>query len=204
MAFIPRRKSKYTLNENAFLALTATSAYWLGLLMADGSVSHYKGISRLRLGLKDTELVTQFREFLGSNHPITDRGDVRILEISSHILIASVEYYGILPAKTFIAKAHPALIQMPSFWRGVIDGDGCVFKRAQGGRQESKNIVLVGSESLMHQYLAFIKTHIPECKATVRPSKNIFRVSIGGGPKYDPLFLLLKGTPCLSRKWDSL
>lgn len=37
-----RRKSKYTLNENAFEKLDDTASYWLGVLMADGSVD-YKG-----------------------------------------------------------------------------------------------------------------------------------------------------------------
>lgn len=199
-----RRKSKYTLNENAFSQLTNESAYWLGVLMADGSVDHQRGVSRLRLGLKDTELVEQFRAFLGSNHPIKDRGDVRLLEVTSHDLVSSIEQYGVVPAKTFIAEAHKSLASLPAFWRGVIDGDGCVFKRSQGGRPESKNIVLVGSESLMTQYLAFVKIHVPDCKATVRPSGTIFRVAVGGGPKYEPLFYVLRGTPCLSRKWEGI
>lgn len=192
-----RRKSKYTLNENAFGMLTEESAYWLGVLMADGSVDHLRGISRLRLGLKDTELVEQFRTFLGSNHPIKDRGDVRLLELSSHELVASVEKYGIVSGKTKIAEAHTSLTSMPSFWRGVIDGDGCTYTK-----NGYPHIVLVGAEPLMNQYLTFVKTQV-DTAARVRPDGSIFRVSLGG-KRYTTLVNLLRGTPCLSRKWDSL
>lgn len=192
-----RRKSKYTLNEYAFDKLDDAASYWLGVLIADGSVDHLRGISRLRLGLKDTKLVEQFRDFLGSNHPIKDRGDVRILEVTSHYLVAAIEQYGIVPNKTKIATAHSDLVGRASFWRGVIDGDGCTFTR-----NGYPNIVLVGSEPLMDQWLAFVKDLV-DTSARVRPDGSIFRVCLGGH-RYSALVEVLKGTPCLSRKWDSL
>lgn len=192
-----RRKSKYTLNENAFEKLDDTASYWLGVLMADGSVDHQRGISRLRLGLKDTTLVEEFRDFLGSNHPIKDRGDAHILEVTSHHLVKSLEQYGIVPNKTKTAKAHPDLVGRAAFWRGVIDGDGCTYVR-----KGYPHIVLVGSENLMDQFLAFVKDQV-DTRATVRPDGSIFRVSLGGS-RYSTLVETLKGTPCLSRKWEGI
>jgi len=64
----PRR---YPLNEGAFDTLTPEAAYWLGFLLADGSVSD-AGLLTLRLAAVDREHVERFRAFVGAGHPVTE------------------------------------------------------------------------------------------------------------------------------------
>lgn len=175
------------MNEEAFDVLTEEAAYWLGFLMADGCVHFDKSKNRwqLSLGLSPTDLehVEAFRDFLGSNKPIRMRkprlnrfptgygastGCASFL-VSSKRLVDAVAKYGVVPRKTFTARAIGVEFN-PHFWRGMIDGDGCIDETSKGVR-----INLVGSYSIISQFRDFVKSVSPTCQATVLPQKNIYR-----------------------------
>ena len=69
-----------TLDEHVFDLLTPGSAYWLGMLITDGSVSKARrvgprGSPTVKLALKrlDRPHIEAFRAFMGSSHKIDDR-----------------------------------------------------------------------------------------------------------------------------------
>lgn len=165
-------KRIYTLDQGAFDRITEESAYWTGILMADGSVIHDEGHAPLiHLGFKrsDEGHLLKFKSFLKSSHPIFRR-DMRhgkshperlhpfsSVSIRSWKLTEALEKLGVIPDKTKRTKAVAELANDRHFWRGVADGDGCVSSYlSNGGRNRYPQFTLLGSESLMNQFSRFV------------------------------------------------
>jgi hypothetical protein len=176
--------------------------------MADGCISLDKrGRASVILCLSETDLkqVKAFRDFLGSSHKISS---VRVLNsngvitraarfaVSSNALAIALAKFGIVPKKSLTACA----IKLESdrhFWRGVVDGDGCVSLN----RGKYAWLSLVGSKTLLSQFVSFVRGLAPDCSVSVRPSKNIFAVFLVG--KYAKVVLehlYLNSTVSLERK----
>lgn len=165
---IPRRslsdaKRIHTLNEKAFSEITEESAYWIGFIMADGTVIRTPRQSpeiAIVLQERDIKHLEKFRNFLSSSHTISsskrgERGYVRIA-FRSKIIADDLERYGIVPRKTKIAKIK-YLENNRHFWRGLIDGDGSI-----GWSQPGKPCLdLAGSKSMIEQFILYTKTVIP-------------------------------------------
>ena len=130
--------------------LSAEAKYWLGFLLADGCVgyvssSSYKKVyPTLKLGLAavDEAHVAKFANFIGTSAKIYNYW----VKKSVHpCLVASIAFwlqglevrlaeFGIVPRKTWIdSPVHKELKQDRDFWRGLIDGDGCVCIAKKGG-----------------------------------------------------------------------
>lgn len=181
---VPRRSSseaqrKCLVNENVFDQLTEESTYWIGFLMADGNISIRKdGSPELALVLanKDKDHVEKFRKFLESTHALIDVPSTRATRFSvrSKKLVDILAKYGIVPNKSLNTSAPIVLNMNPHFWRGVVDGDGHLAIDSHNRVRLS----LCGSKELMTQFLTFIKKHNPNCGATVKSHKSIFRVQL--------------------------
>ena len=175
---------QYFVRQEAFAKFTDDAAYWLGVLMADGSIRTGSGSPTLRLGLKDRDHIKLFRDFLGTTRPVpptsedgTCRFEVRITEAMREHLAR----VGIVPRKTKRAAAHPTLAANKHFWRGVFDGDGCLHIHKRG----YPLLVLVGSESICKQFVSFVQA-IAGTKANPRPRPGCWMVQFGGY-RYVPL-----------------
>lgn len=123
-------------NEDYFNEIdTHDKAYFLGVIYSDGCVNH--DIWKLTLVSKDIEMVENLKEALGSEHKITTSttNDKRTgkdytshyLQVSSKKIVKSLERFGIVPRKTFTSQM-PNIDEefIPSFLRGLFDGDGHV------------------------------------------------------------------------------
>jgi len=179
----------YSVNEYAFDVITPDSAYWIGFLMADGCVQKSNTIT-ICLSEKDTAHLEKFKEFLGSTNKIhTQMANANKKSsktyLSSRFIVGSIRLcevlkrYGIVPNKTFIAKASESLVLNKHFWRGVIDGDGCIswHKRVYG---IYPRLSLVGSELLLQQFRNFVKKIYPNTNSKVIPNRNIFQIEFCG------------------------
>lgn len=172
-------QSQYSLDESVFDKITEESAYWLGFLMADGCVYIVpeKRINRIVINLQilDVGHLEKFRKFLKAERTvhINKNGEMASFGIGSKRLCKAVMKYGVVPRKCKNTKVI-GLESNRHFWRGVIDGDGCLYRN-----QRSKHIQLSGSNSLLIQFSNFIRSHFPEYKATVRHSKHCFTVCVG-------------------------
>ena len=81
---------------------------------------------------------------------------------------------GVVPKKSLIAKPHEALLNNRHFWRGMIDGDGTLYKDRNG-------LGLCGTEAVCQGFLDFAKTMIPT-KAHVRKCKaNLWSIGVACG-----------------------
>ena len=112
-------------------------AYFLGLLIADGSIIRPKtkkcaDCLSLTLIQKDEYLLVRLcEELFVENDPVIHRTVGRTtseIRFSSQILCDSLAKWGVVPNKTFIAyipDIDPVL--MPHLIRGIFDGDGTAF-----------------------------------------------------------------------------
>jgi hypothetical protein len=145
---VPRRSPHVTetnirLRRRVFHEVnTEDTAYWLGMLFADGSVQERnRGHFSVSLGLIDEEHVEAFREFVGS--------DVAMLALPSRWpngstfhrvmfqcdeMATDLARHGCIPRKTHRTQ-WPDSVPEPlvhHFIRGYFDGDGSVYKTKQG------------------------------------------------------------------------
>lgn len=167
---------KYTLNESVFDNINDDSAYWIGMILTDGSITIKNCTPRnLNLGLKseDKNHVKSFRHFLQSNQPIKEytndgykKGSkITVFSTSSKKLVQKLSEYGIVPNKTPIVQAPFCLQNNKNFWRGVIDGDGWICTH----NQKMPMLGLCGTETLVKQFQKYVLS-ITKTKAT--PRKN--------------------------------
>jgi hypothetical protein len=184
-----RRPGKATnVRDDAFDAITPESSYWAGFLMADGCISDSRKHKRIVLNLheQDADHVRAFQKFVGSTH-VFSRGVTRAgcshvsIRFTSDRMVGALAKFGIVPRKSLTAEVI-GLESNRDFWRGVIDGDGCLVARAKGDGHP--RILLVGSSRLVDQFRDFTRTVCPESKAAVRPLKRVAQLSFGGYPAY--------------------
>jgi hypothetical protein len=200
---------KYTLNQNAFAEITPQSAYWVGFLMADGNV--YKDHISIGLSSIDKNHLLKFTSFLETDMPIktelrkitTPNGKSGIyslsrVSITSRLIANHLASYGVTERKSHTAKAV-GLEKNLAFWRGVIDGDGCITL--------ARNIAyinLVGSKTIVKQFLDFVLT-FGTTKTTVKKihKNSIYSVSVSGNLAKKLIETLYKdATTFLDRKYE--
>lgn len=196
-------KRQYPLDESAFNDPGPEGRYWLGFLLADGSVSTAKGRNTLSLtlALKDEGHVEAFRAYLGSSIPLyrTKRTKAVAVTISSKRLVAKVAEYGIVPHKSLTATPPACLLSDRDFWRGIIDGDG--FLRVDP--QNNKPMIgCYGSHPVVSAFRDFALT-VCDTKASIRPVASIFGYLVSSSPGIDLVtHLYQNATVSLPRKLD--
>lgn len=180
-------KRKYALNEAAFDKLTPEALYWMGWIASDGSIlTHRSGAEYVNLSTKDDWPVEEFRNFLKSNQKIqvkkNNRGfsggtTINILAICSKQLSSALQKQGVKKRKTWYLEVSKELASSPDFWRGMIDGDGCVFYNTNSNNH---NISLVcGSRIFLEQFVEFLKKNIG-FEPNIINSNSISKVCISG------------------------
>ena len=120
------------MNESFFHNLDENSAYYLGLIIADGNVfkdetGRQASIS-ITLNKEDEYLLFKFKEILKANTTISHDGrGASQFAIRSNIMANDLEKYGVIPRKsyfTYLPKVSDDL--MPNLIRGIFDGDGSI------------------------------------------------------------------------------
>ena len=117
------------------------SAYWLGFIYADGSITYspesdgIRYVLEIGLAIRDKEHLEKFKKFMGSDREITNRIKTNScrFSISSKELCINLYNLGIRKGKTYILNIDEVLISIPKeyikdFIRGYTDGDGSIFK----------------------------------------------------------------------------
>jgi hypothetical protein len=147
---------KYSLNHEYFEDITTPEqAYWLGFLVADGTVIKTAKTYALRLELaeRDAAHVQLFADAMGSDKPLWSRRGCAGVSLDSWRLVASLERLGVGQRKSATVKPWdgPGHL-MPHFWRGLFDGDGCIC-RSSGRWQMS----ICGSEACVQEFGAWAR-----------------------------------------------
>ena len=134
---IELRDEWYHQNDQYFKIIdTEDKAYWLGFIYADGCIS--KNTLIIELHAQDLDHLIKLSNSLETDRPIrkiisTHRNgtakETARFTVTSSSLINDLENLNITKAKAFICKPPLDLIPVSlqrHFWRGVIDGDGCI------------------------------------------------------------------------------
>lgn len=181
---IDGRSRKWPLDETVFRRAESCprAAYWIGLLMADGSVGISKsGQHTVKLALAESDMkhVHSFAKFLRTEAPVKTVSNSRgfpgsrplsELYVTSRPLVEALSRYGIVPHKS--KGASVKLIQNSrDFWRGMIDGDGWM----RGGKVPY--LGLTGCLSLIEQFQQFVTPIIGKCPP-IRPNNSIWKIEV--------------------------
>lgn len=123
----------YDLDESFFERNDTTTAYWAGLLVADGYVTHLAHSTHLTITLK-SEDEPHLHSWLNaisipeSAHRVYHRGGRSDARVSSPFIRPSLARWGLIPRKTYALRNIPSLWSnpdlIPHFIRGLWDGDG--------------------------------------------------------------------------------
>lgn len=179
----PTRRRKCSLNESAFEYITEDSAYWLGFLIADGCITRNKRhpnsqpLLKVNLGLNDSGQLQKLRNFLSFEGKITLCAKYCSMSVSSRRIVEDLERYGVVARKSRRTMAHSLLESNRHFWRGVIDGDGCIYVKANN----YPAVYLAGSEQLLRQFSRYVLSagltkHLP----AVRLCRSIMQLAVAG------------------------
>lgn len=173
----------YSYNLTAFDDINESSAYFLGLLYADGNLSD-KGRVCLNLSNKDCELLIKFKDFLKTSKPIyyNAKTNSNTFAFQSKVLSNKLVELGMTPRKSLTLK-FPKCIPpnyMRDFIRGYFDGDGCV-SLTESLRSSSLRIHLVGTYEILYGIQSIL---IKECKinpttiGNISKGKNTYQLEI--------------------------
>jgi len=171
----------YSLNLAAFAEpLSKEARYWIGFLLADGCVSSCRGYAVISLALKfeDAGHVIKFAEFVGMPEvAVKDycyRGSRRTqLAFSGKELVGQLAKYGVVPRKSLIAAVYPDLAFDSDFWRGVVDGDGCL------DMSHGPSVSLGGSWQVVCAFSSYLQA-LTGFKPAVSKCRSIFQTAAHG------------------------
>ena len=195
---------KYTINHNAFDNLNSEEVcYWVGFIAADGSLDIKNKVLTIKLAPKDYGHLVKFSKFINSNRPInilvntTSQPELRI---NSNNIYDTLCSYGIIPNKSErdFSITNDTLINSKDFWRGVIDGDGCL------SFDTGKRLIihLCGNYALLLQYVKFVYVNV-KVNLNIRPVGNIYQVALCGSNAIKLVSLLYKDSVMyLDRKME--
>jgi hypothetical protein len=171
------RNRRLGLNHSAFCTVTDESAYWAGFLMADGCIvaGAYANSSPqvvVALSTADIDHLNRWRSFLRYEGKITiqkplprfDKWEnigqnalpMARLAVSSKLIAADLERFGVVPRKTFTAEVRE-LESNKHFWRGMVDGDGCIVTADRPHLR-----LCSASKPLIEQFLAYCRSLDPK------------------------------------------
>jgi hypothetical protein len=119
--------------------LTEEAAYWIGFIGADGVIirkpGHRQAAIQIGLASKDRAHLERFLAFVSPGRRVHDtsrmtdgkRHGLSLACVPSDRLVAACARYGIVHGKTYsMPDFKPPDTQQAAFWRGWVDGDGCV------------------------------------------------------------------------------
>lgn len=161
-----------TVNHSYFNSIQyEKQAYWLGFLAADGSVfiepKRSSGV-QLELERGDNGHVRLFATTLGSTYAIMDVSRVAksgkitystATRVISKPMVEDLARYHITPRKTFTVRS-PSLPRplMRHYWRGVIDGDGCLTHK-----EGKPCLSLAGNPTIQNEFRRYVQEELGFC-----------------------------------------
>jgi hypothetical protein len=206
----PTCYKKYKCNKNAFDNLTPESEYWLGMMATDGCVYYTKyGKARISLQLqaRDKHHIEKFNQFLESDYPLyrTSKITDGVLFYYWRICIAddelaySLSKYNIVPQKTHVLNISDVrLLNSKHFWRGVLDGDGCIQPRGVYK-------IMCSSKIFVEQFQSFVNKYgsLPTLRTDIKENRTYWSIS-GSSQKMLIDMYSYKGPAILDRKYDTV
>lgn len=201
---IQRRTSrKYVFDQSYFQRIsTPEQAYWLGFLLADGSLYRSKRFGvELELGASDAKHLEKFREALKTTTPLR----YRKMKRSCSLRIWSKKMFDDLVARGLIIRGSAFKPNLPSFLvshfiRGYYDGDGSLsFDKSC--RQWC--ISFSGTYGVLHWIREQLNAAVGTRRNRLVVDKNSYRLAYKGNRQVPQIlgWLYKRATVYLERKY---
>jgi hypothetical protein len=112
-------------------------------------------------------------------------------------MAADLATHSLVPRKPFSTKPAQVSPELARhYWRGVIDGDGCIAAKR-------KDITLVGDYEIVLAFQAFVLAHCPQVKASIFRKGQIYTFNVTGDAARRMLDVLYgDATVFLDRKYQ--
>ncbi len=176
------------IDDTVFNEINKGSAYWIGFLVTDGCVvvgRSHTAVIEICLAIRDYKHLVKFRIFMKSNAKIFKDKKKCSISLTSEKLANILGKYGIVPNKTPIAFCPDEFKFNSDFWRGAIDGDGCIYNGISEGRN-TYGIHFCGTKELVSSFSDYANSiigHSPSVKRVLNGCENFYESRIQG--KYD-------------------
>lgn len=203
-------KKKYHYNNTKFLTFDEKTAYFAGLLSADGCIKRNgKSASYvLELSSNDRILVDGYKNFLESDKPIhkkllkNDKINYTF-SCNSQYIIENIKLWEILPRKSRLNKI-PSIIKnnrklLNAWLMGLIDGDGCIYVSKNG----SLEINILASEEII-DFVINEYQNIPFKKTNEKGVENLFKIRVSCKNAYRFYKEIYNDGYGLERKWEKI
>ena len=189
-------KSLTHLKSGVFKEINEETLYWAGFIGADGCISGTKLIIRLKES--DINHLEKIKGWLKAETKITASKNTSsvVFSIGNKEITKDLLDWGIWPRKSANYSPVGHCVDSLDFWRGMIDGDGCISK-------DGKSIGLCGTRDTCDLFRRFVKTFC-KSEATVRKHSNIFTIRYGGPYAIEVMQKLYGNNPkfYLDRKYE--
>ena len=141
---------KNKINEYIFHNLNNKSSWLLGLFLTDGYVNKINNHHYIQIGFNDLDLINRVHNLLESTSKISYNSKKKYyyFKNTSKILYDKLNNLEVHKNKTFDVKMPNCSEEnFPHLFRGIFDGDGCVFKH-----KKSNTIISVGVSIVSASY----------------------------------------------------
>ena len=187
-----RLAKEYRINQEVFDSINEYSAYWIGFLLADGNINLTSGKNciSIQLAIKDILHLEKFRDFIEGNQKIEIRENgLCRYSVGSKRIVTQLGNYGVISKKTFTASPSELLIDNRHFWRGMIDGDGCLINEIIKDKNIPR-IILTGTLEVVSSFRDFLVANQIVSLASIERDNSVFRFRLGGQAAFKAIRLL--------------
>lgn len=185
------KNKKYTVDTNKLVDNEIT-AYIAGLYGADGS--NEKSAISIGLQTADKEILEKISSYFNYTGPLYTMKESIRLTISDHDFRKFFEERGVIKNKTHNYQVPDLYLHNPHFWRGMIDGDGCIFKYEK--QYTTYGVSLVGTKHTIDTFKKFCE-FILDKPVKVKPYRIKSAIEVYSinfvGKMYLPLLNVLYG-----------
>jgi hypothetical protein len=141
------KNRKYTIDVDK-LVHNEITAYIAGLYGADGS--NEKSAISIGLQTADKEILEKISSYFNYTGPLYTMKESIRLTISDQDFRKFFEERGVVKNKTYNYQVPDLYLHNPHFWRGMIDGDGCIFKYEK--QYTTYGVSLVGTKHTIDSF----------------------------------------------------
>jgi len=169
---------------NIFNDYNSISAYWAGLLSADGCIDT-NGTIRLELNEKDLTLVELFKADMLAEHDISYRESTKAYSIRflDKSIAESLKYnYNVTVDKTHNLELPIIPNQLyPHYIRGFFDGDGCITEFFNNRPTSTFRVFLTsGSYIFLESLLSLLKSiNIVSGGSIIKKAAHCWHIQLG-------------------------
>lgn len=183
--------------------------YWIGFIMADGSINHDKNLLKVNLSVNDYSHLIKLANYLKMETPHIYNNKTEIKVMDNFLMPRLIKKFDFKPSKTYNPPDLNNLNMKDDFFYcfliGFIDGDGSIIKK----KDIEEYRISIRLHKNWYDNLEFFHAKI----------SNLLNIKVKGLYKYDVSMLVFSdfrilkflkaksieyNLPVLSRKWDKI